>query len=224
MSPPQMEDEQDEPIDETWMTTYADMVTLLMTFFVMLMSASTVDVVLFEQIKAGMAKGMGSKDAVRPIEMMRSDLSDDIQNLDIGETVSLGVDSQGIVLEFASAAFYDLGTAKIREEAKPILNRLSGTLKADRYKDFIFEVRGHTDDSPIQTEKFPSNWELSSGRATAVVRLLARQGIDKTRLRAIGFADSQPKVPNRDPYGRPIPGNRELNRRIEIRIEPRRNM
>lgn len=217
------EDDESAPeVDESWMTTYADMVTLLMCFFVMLATASQVDVVLFEQIQAGMAKGMGDKEVSRPIELLRTDLEDSIQNMEFGESIALGVDSQGIVLEFASASFYNPGSATIREEAKPALKRIANTLNAYRYKNFVFEVQGHTDDAPISTPEFPSNWELSAARSTSMVRLLEKRGIERERLKAVGLADTVPKVPNRNAYGEPIPDNQAINRRIVVRVEPRR--
>ncbi|MCK5296489.1 MAG: flagellar motor protein MotB [Alphaproteobacteria bacterium] len=216
------EEEPEQALDESWMTTYGDMVTLLMCFFVMLAGISDVDVVLFEQVQAGLAKGIGDLDVLKPIEMMTKDLESDIQNLEVGESVALGVDTQGIVMEFASASFYEPGSAVIREEAAPILKRIAGTLRASRYSNFIFKVEGHTDDAPIHTEQYPSNWELSAARASAVVRLLIERDIEKTRLQAIGMADIMPKVPNRDAYGEPIPENQEINRRVTVHIEPRR--
>jgi chemotaxis protein MotB len=83
------------------------------------------------------------------------------------------------------------------------------------------DVQGHTDDSPINTPQFPSNWELSAARASAVVRYFAEKGIATERMRATGFADTIPKVPNRDPQGNPIRVNQEENRRITIRVFPR---
>lgn len=205
---------------EDWLGTYGDMVTLLMCFFVLLSSASKVDVVLFEQIQAGMNKGIGDKDIQKPVEMMMVDLADDIQSMQLGKKVSLSSDIKGIVLEMASASFFDSGSADLRLEAMQYLSGFAATLRSDRYNKFRFVVEGHTDDADINSDKYPSNWELSSARAAAVVRYFISKNIDPTRLRAIGLADTMPKVPNRDPTGNPIPQNREQNRRVVIRIEP----
>jgi chemotaxis protein MotB len=76
------------------------------------------------------------------------------------------------------------------------------------------EVGGHTDDVPIRTARFPSNWELASARATGVVRILAQQGVDATRLSAVSFAEFAPVADNETPQGR------ARNRRIEITLKP----
>jgi chemotaxis protein MotB len=85
--------------------------------------------------------------------------------------------------------------------------------------DYMITVEGHTDDMPIGTGQFPSNWELSTARASAVVRYLINNGIPAAKLRAVGYAQVMPKVPNRDVTGRPIPENQAQNRRVVIKLE-----
>jgi len=80
--------------------------------------------------------------------------------------------------------------------------------------------RGHTDDAPINTPRFPSNWELSTARATGVVRFLISADVQPERLKAAGYADVRPKFRNRELFGEPIPENRTKNRRISIRLNP----
>jgi chemotaxis protein MotB len=216
-----MEKKQEEcELCEDWLGTYGDMITLLMCFFVLLASASKVDIVLFEQIEAGLSKGLSDIDNPKPVEMMMVDLSDDIQSMELGEKVSLASDEKGIVLEMASASFFASGSASLKPEALLYLNGFAATLGAERYDIFRFVIEGHTDDAEIHTEKYPSNWELSAARASSVVRYFISRGLDPYRMRAVGLADTSPKEPNRDPFGEPIPSNREKNRRIVIRIEP----
>lgn len=107
-------------IDEDWMSTYGDMVTLLLCFFVMMAGVSKIDAALFEQIQAGMNEGVGKRDVQRPIEMMLVELTDDIQSLSVGNEVSLGTDSQGVVLEFDGDFMFDYGSAKLREPVIPV--------------------------------------------------------------------------------------------------------
>lgn len=207
--------------EEDWMTTFADMVTLLLTFFIMLVSISKVDVVLFEQVKAGVAKGIGNRDTVRPIQLLKIDVQDAVQAMKLEDVVAVGTDDQGLTIEFASSAFYEPGSAEIREEAIPALQRIAATIGAERYTGFQVEAQGHTDDTPIATSLFPSNWELSAARATRVVRFFADTGIAPERMEAVGYADTRPKVPNRDAYGEPLPANQEVNRRVVVRVYPR---
>tara|TARA_Y100000588_G_scaffold203789_1_gene217608 strand:- start:337 stop:639 length:303 start_codon:yes stop_codon:yes gene_type:complete len=93
-------------------------------------------------------------------------------------------------------------------------------LSQSPYDLYFVDVEGHTDDAPINTPRFPSNWELSTARATGVVRFLISADVQPERLKAVGYADVRPKFPNRDLFGEPIPENRKKNRRISIRLHP----
>jgi chemotaxis protein MotB len=120
----------------------------------------------------------------------------------------------------SGGAFFQPGTAKLYDDAIPVLDKISQIIKAPKFDFYNIEVGGHSDDAPIHTEQFPSNWELSGARASTVVRFLEAKEIDKRRMKAIGYADIDPKVPNRDTEGNPIPENRATNRRITIRVYP----
>ncbi len=209
-------------IDEEWMATFSDMTTLLLAFFILLASISKVDMALYEQVQAGMAKGVGKRDIETPIENLKQEVKEILVQMNVDETSSIGSDTTGVVIEFASSSFFDPGSATLRDEALPILRRVADTMNADLYKNFQLEVQGHTDDTPIHTPQFPSNWELSSARATGVVRYFIELQVAPARLRAVGMADVSPKVPNLDPFGNPLPANREINRRIVIRVNPSR--
>ncbi len=215
-----MKKKKEERIDEDWMSTYGDMVTLLLCFFVMISSVSKVDLAMFEQIQAGMNEGFGQKDVTRPIEMMMVELTDDIQSMSLGEEVALGTDAQGVVIEFGGDLLFQHGSAEIRPKMLPALKRLAATLMSDRYNSFNFSVEGHTSDEPFSSDLYPSNWELSAARAAAVVRFLESRGIPRVRLKATGLYDNAPKYPNHDPYGEPIPQNMMKNRRVIIHVEP----
>ena len=92
-------------------------------------------------------------------------------------------------------------------------------LKAEKFRDYQITIEGHTDDAPISTAQFPSNWELSTARASAVVHYFLEQGIAAQKLRAAGYADTFPVAPNRDSAGKPIPENQARNRRVVIKLE-----
>jgi len=206
---------------EDWLATYGDMVTLLMCFFILLMSSSKVDVALFEQIQSSLNESVGGQDLKeKPVEMLMMELSEDIQSMDLGETIALGSDSQGVVLDIPMNISFKKGTAVLKKTAEPVLKRIAATLKADRYSQFRFSIDGHTHDQIEENSKYPSNWELSSARASTIVRFLQKRGILPEKLRATGYADIAPRFPNRDIYGEPIPKNQQRNQRIEIHIEP----
>ena len=218
MPPPPPPSQEEEA--EDWLTTYADAITLLMAFFVMLVSFSKIDIAIYEKVAAGIAKEIGGTNVETPIERLKVDIQDIVYGMDADEVVKISTDDKGVVVEMDSSAFYKPGSADIREEAIPLLERTFKALMAPSYKNFMVEVEGHTDDDPINTPKFPSNWELSAARAAAVVRYFESQGMPSTRLEAIGFAATRPKVPNRAPDGTPIPENMAKNRRVVLRAYP----
>ncbi|MQX37933.1 OmpA/MotB family protein [Roseospira navarrensis] len=207
--------------EDDWITTFADMATLLLAFFVLLAAISKVDPIMFEQVKAGMAKGIGQRDIERPIEALRNDITAAIDLMKVDDVVGLGVDQQGLIIEFASAGFYPPGSAELRPEAIHVFEQIAATLEGPKYRNFRIEVQGHTDDTPVSSPRFPTNWELSASRATRVVRLFEEEGLASERMRAVGFADTAPKVPNRGPEGTALPNNQEINRRVTVRVTPR---
>jgi chemotaxis protein MotB len=122
-------------------------------------------------------------------------------------------------LAFDSAAFFNRGSATLSSSGKVILQQLVGDLKSKEYLDYTATIEGHTDDVPISNAQFPSNWELSSARAAAVVRFFIEQGVSAQRLRAAGYADTHPLRPNRDSNGIALPENQAKNRRVVIGLE-----
>jgi len=207
----------EEAPDESWMATFADMVTLLMAFFVMLLNFSKIDIPKFEAVAAGIANeiGMGENSAEQPVEVMKQAVEDIIVEMQADQVVDVQTDEDGsLVIEMAAAAFYKSGSAEFRAQAIPVLQKIGELLNAPRFKAYQIEVAGHTDDDPIRTTKFPSNWELSAGRATSIVRYFISLKMDRRRMKAAGLADTRPKYPNRDKEGNPITENQMENRRI----------
>lgn len=120
---------------------------------------------------------------------------------------------------FNSTAFFGSGSATLSNSGEVILQHVVTDLKSEEFKDYLVTVEGHTDDAPIGTSEFPSNWELSTARAAAVVRFFLDRGIPARRLRAAGYADTFPLVSNRDANGKAIPENQAKNRRVVIALE-----
>ncbi len=211
---------EDRPEPEDWLITYADAITLLMAFMVMLLTFSEYDIPAFEEAAAAIQSNLTGQDTTSPIQLLRIDVQDVVYNMQADQVVKVETDDKGIVIELSSSAFYLPGLADIRDEAVPVLEKLSQTLLAPRYKYYTVEIEGHTDDDPINTVQFPSNWELSAVRASRIVRFFVGQGLDAIRMKATGYAETRPKVPNADLQGNPIPENKVANRRVAIRIYP----
>lgn len=214
---------EDEPDDESWMTTYADAITLLMCFFVMLVSFSKVELPLFEKVQAGIKESLaGGNDPQQPLFDLQAQLSETFDSMAQlpADTTNVGYDDQGVVIEFASGVFFAPGSADLSDVARLALDQVRVALDRKPYDRFYVEIEGHTDDETVANTIFPSNWELSAGRAAAVARFFIAKGMLPTRLKAAGYADTRPKLPNRNLTGEPIPENQIANRRIVVRLLP----
>jgi chemotaxis protein MotB len=133
------------------------------------------------------------------------------------EEVELVPRDDGVAISLRGAAFFDSASAEIKASGLPLLREIAATLAGTPYK---VTVEGHTDNLPIESWLYPSNWELSSARASRVTRLLIDQGVPKDRMRVEGLADTQPISPNADASGRPLPENQAKNRRVVILVSP----
>lgn len=227
----------DEEPKSPWLMTYADMVTLLMVFFVLMFAFSDVDIQRFRSILAAFQSSLGvldggvqvlSDDAqleggtqldlenlhiVRPeleaqLRFVYSDLQSFVSQRNLQEAVQLELTERGVVVRFADRILFDLGQAELKPEALDILEQLVEVL---RDVPNPVRIEGHTDNLPINNERFPSNWELSTARATTVIKQLVEEyGLDPDQFSAAGYGEYRPLVPN------DTAENRALNRRVDI--------
>ena len=218
MSGPAVAKKHDDAEQEAWLITYADAITLISLFFLLLLSMASFDTNKFEQAAEGITNSIAKKEYTAPITLLKSEIQDLVYEAQADQAVNIESTGRGLSIELSSGAFYKPASAEIRDEALPVLVKGAETLKAQRYAYYYFSAEGHTDDVPINTARYPSNWELSVARATTVVRFLIEQGIDPEKLKASGFAETRPKALNRDSQGTPIPANQALNRRVTIEV------
>jgi chemotaxis protein MotB len=136
------------------------------------------------------------------------------------DQISTEITPDGLKLELASSALFPAGSAQILPAMKETLKRLNIAILRLPAGQFIMRVEGHTDDVPISTAEFRSNWELASDRAINVLNLFEADGFPSNQLAAVSFADTQPKVPNRTAQGEPIRINQAKNRRVVVFIKP----
>ncbi len=210
-----------EEDSQEWLISYSDVVTLLLTLFVLLFSFSKVDIARFEEVKTAIDKDLIKKEkTVTTFNSLRKQMVEIFDEYNLQNSVSVKLDPRGLKIQLASNSLYDLGSAKIKPTMFPVLDKIAETIKSSPIKNYMIEVDGHTDNIPItNSTKYESNWELSANRATNVVKYFIEKGIPPQRLRAAGYADTHPLVPNTDPDGNPIPENQAKNRRVEIIIE-----
>jgi len=225
---PQREEEQ-----EAWLVTYLDMLTLLLVMLViMLAMAGKGDAKQNEQTALEAAPLTAGEQVVElqssaspipsivPVPTPATDVETEadeavrsVADLALGEDIEVIVNDGSISFRISSEILFGSGRAELEDAGLDVIDRLVPTLAAGRYRII---VEGHTDNLPIQTERFPSNWELSASRACSVVRYLQLADIEATRLSATGYADTRPIADNADERGR------ASNRRVELvmRTEP----
>ncbi len=252
---------QDDVEEASWMTTYSDLVTLLLTFFVLLFSMASIDNQKFEEIKKSLKSsfihwsagdefdynkgedmikimpdsnplddGMKNVDnslkefkeiytqaqleqAVSEVmteraEALKSDMQQQIDDMGLTDYITVVREVHNVILRIESLVLFDLGKAEIKDSGKVVLDNLSRLLSTVENEILI---QGHTDDLPINTLIFPSNWELSTKRATNVcLYFIENCSISPDKLTATGNGEYKPVVPNDSDE------NRQRNRRIDI--------
>lgn len=195
-----------------WIYTYGDMVTLLLCFFVLLFAMSKWNEEKFKAISASFRGGPPASPFMftgmpTPMESLEAAM----KKADIAEVTDITMDDRGIAVSFSDTAMFEPGSAQITPSGVETIESFARILYAVPNRIII---EGHTDNVPISTEKFPSNWELSGARAGAVARLLESLGIKNDRMEIAGYGSTRPKVSNDSP------ALRALNRRIDILIKP----
>lgn len=207
----------EEETESNWLVSYADMMTLLVGFFVMLQSFSKPDTQLFEKIKRETTKVFGGEYTV-PYEKLYKNLDDIIKNESLSDQVKFEVTDEGIVLTFRGALFFDSGEVQLKKQATNLLEKLVPRIYEQAHQ-FNIVIEGHTDDVPMHSGGIvTTNWELSSLRACTVLRFFQDKGFKQSKLSAIGWGDTKPLFPNRDDVGKSIPANQAQNRRVVVRI------
>lgn len=201
--------EEEHENHERWLVSYADFITLLFTFFAALYALSSLD-------KAKADKFTGSlKEAFRVIEApivvfeeKKKSLIEDIRN-NIKDVPGISAKSEprGIVVTFAEGFLFTSGSAEIKKDALPALERLPKILNS---APGLIAIEGHTDNVPLSGDKYQSNWELSTARASSVLQFFISKDLDPNRFSVSGYAEYRPLASNETAEGR------AKNRRVDI--------
>jgi len=197
---------------DAWIVTYADMMSLLLTFFILLLAMADFDPGKLDEVMRRMSEALGGAQSTTQSEVAKmkevyNELEKVVRDDNLTQDVELTSDTRGIVLYARGGIIFKPGKAEFLKDAKYFLNDVGRVLHSMPNKIL---VEGHTDDIPIKSRQFPSNWELSTARASAVIRyFIAKGGITPSRCEAVGYAQFKPRFP-------PIPENRARNRRVEI--------
>lgn len=215
---------------DRWLLSYADLVTLLLALFTTLYAASSIDAqklgpltVSLRQAFDGPPVDSSAHDdrasIVPPVTVVAGDhprsdlqlrLAADLADAITLDRIAMHRDARGLILSLPEDAAFPVGSADVSPEARTLIGRIAAAAAAT---DNGIRIEGHTDDVPIRTPRYASNWELSTARASAVVAwLVATTDLAPARLSAAGYGEFHPRVAN------DTPENRARNRRIDIVI------
>jgi len=218
-----------EPADnaDRWLLTYADLITLLLGLFVILYGMSKIDAVKYSQVAAALGGVFGGEKSgvlsgkvgvlpqeVNTLQQERSRIMNEIGRA-IGQTakpglVSMTQNERGVTVHLMEELLFNSGSAELKESSLRTIDALAEVLR--QFPNDI-RVEGHTDDIPIHTDRFPSNWHLSVNRAlSAGFYMIKKHGLNPEKISVVGYSEYRPLVPNTSAE------NRTRNRRVDIVI------
>ncbi|WP_291013057.1 OmpA family protein [Hydrogenophaga sp.] len=214
--------------EEGWLLTYLDVITLMLVMMVVMLSLAgppdnaptPAPTAQAASTAAATAAPSAASDepAVIPLPVLTPETSSrqespaqGLPQQGLSQEVDVTEDANAVRFRLSSEFLFGPGGAELTQAGYPVLDELIPVLNADPTLRLVIE--GHTDNTPIQSARFPSNWELSTSRAAAVARYLAEHGVAPQRLQASGFADTRPIG------GKDNPVDRKANRRVDLVME-----
>ncbi|MHB9144823.1 MAG: OmpA family protein [Symbiobacteriia bacterium] len=209
-----------------WLLTYADLITLMMVFFVIMYAMSKVDQQKFATLAGSLSSafnqaaggsllpmpgaGAGFGGMADSLEQAGQDIAAEVKDLVDSGQVRVMENERGIIISMEGTVLFDTGSATVRGESKQVLQVVAKAIKG--LSNYV-QVEGYTDDRPINSAAFPTNWELSTRRASNVVRYFTEeQGLPAERFAAAGYGEFRPLYDNTTEAGR------AKNRRVDIII------
>jgi len=198
--------------DEGWLLSYADLITNLLIFFVMLLAAAQLSRTKMQEI----AQNLSGKEQPASLSSIKEEIDAKIAKEGLQEMIRTDLTDDGLKLSLNSGLVFDSGAAIIRPEELSTVDQMLETLVpyADKY---AFAVEGHTDSNPVISGIYKSNWELSADRANAVRSRLQQVGVEATRIRVEGYADTIP-LPDASVEGLSELERLARHRRVVVRI------
>lgn len=221
----------------SWLDTYADTITLLLTFFVLLYSMSTVDAAKFKEVASALNEimtgysadtilefdvyegevpiigGENDKEAIdpeNPNDSTYEDVKEFVESNELSSVVTIISDARGVIIQIKDSILFETGEAELKKESMEVLDKINALI-ATLPNNIIIE--GHTDNDPINTHQFPSNWELSGARAARVLRYFVEEKSQiGTRFTFQGLGETMPIAAN------DTDENKAKNRRVNILI------
>ncbi len=222
------------PKPPAWLTSFGDLMSLLLTFFILLYSMSIISIEKFYQVLKGIVEALGGKQVIFsdtgalkgyrfPVEFenmylrvkrfadLKKEMSDIKEKLNaLGINSDLLITGSCLKLRVNTSRLFPIGSEEPYPRAKELFLEMCERLKP---YSLPITIEGYTDDLPISTPRYPSNWELSAMRAVSVLKLFLSCGYPQDLLSAVGYGEHHPIAPNDTPQ------NREKNRRIEFCVK-----
>jgi len=209
----------------SWQSSFLDIIILLMSFFIIIIGVSKFDsfnLAVPQNQEVMVVESNENDDAItiqqRSINSLYLELSFLLEDVIEREDLNIILSNNEVKLTLSNEFLYDIGSAELFPQGMEVLERIASRIALVEDENFFVDVEGHTDNRPVTSGRYGSNWDLSTARSSNVVEVLLENGFTPNRIRASGYADAQPMVPNVDSLGNPILENQAKNRRFEIRM------
>lgn len=225
------EEEEEHENHERWLLSYADFITLLMIFFIIMYAMSNLNKAKYEKLTTALNQAMGDGSAIadtgskmggeignglsedEKLKKVKENLDKYLKDNHLSDSVSTTIEKRGLVVSFKDSLFFDSGKAEVRPEQVDKLIKISKIINQSIVSDNYIRVEGYTDSVPVNNQVYKSNWDLSVMRASNVAQILINKAdIKPERVSAIGYGEYRPKADNSTENGKSI------NRRVDILI------
>lgn len=220
----------EEENGEAWLLPYSDLMTLLLAVFIVLFAVSQIDVEKAKQMTEEFSEKMmtqsyneserdgrenpadeskqNAKNELQEMEALKAELDEKLKNENLTASVTTGIDHRGLVISLSNAILFDPGSAEIKKDYEGTLLEIAEMISV---MNNLIRIEGHTDNIPMNSALYPSNWDLSVARAANVVRLITKKSnASPEKLIAVGYGEYRPIADNSTAEGR------AKNRRIDI--------
>lgn len=201
-----------EESDEGWLVSYADLITLLFIFFAVMLSMSTIS-----KVKVQFFSEQIRQESTSSLSQFKKEIEEEIKKEKLDEHIRTSFDQEGLQIQFSERILFPSGEAQINSEGRELLKKVAEMLKKID-SQYSIAVIGHSDDRPIHTRQFSSNWDLSSKRSVNVLHFFSERGVNEKSLMVRAHASNHPLFPIDQNHGLSLEAARAQNRRVTVLV------